>query len=390
MTVERKLEETFCTLFGREPAIVVRAPGRVNLIGEHTDYNQGFVFPAALECEVRIAAALRTDQRVVLYSASFQQEDRFPLTSIQPSDTAPWSNYVRGVVREFQKLGHPLSGFDAVISGDVPIGSGLSSSAALEVAAAMLLNELWHCIISKPEMAMLCQRAEHNFVGVQCGIMDQLISLLGKKDRALLIVCRDLTYREVPFQLDEYTMVICDSRASRELAGSAYNQRLEECRQGVAHLSRYYPGINSLRDVSWEQFAAVEPKLPDIIRKRCRHVITENARTLQAAEYLGTGQLQAFGKLMTDSHASLRDDYEVSSWYLDILVQAAMEGQECLGARLTGAGFGGCTVNIVRTRGLPVFKERVSFIYREQTGKAPVLYSSLACDGASVLHNYRL
>jgi galactokinase len=388
--VNSKFEEIFHNRFGTKPVVAVRAPGRVNLIGEHTDYNQGFVFPVALECEVKIWASPRPDSQVYLYSLNFEQDDRFELLNLKKTNLAPWSNYVRGVIKELQYAGYSIRGFNALIYGDVPVGSGLSSSAALEVATAVMLVELFKLQISKPELALLCQQAENNFVGVNCGIMDQFISLLGEKDKALLIDCRDLTYKAVPLPMEGFSLVICDSRAPRELAASAYNQRRQECQEGVLKLKRFYPSIKSLRDVSLEQFKAVELKISEIVRKRCRHVITENDRTLRAVEVLKAGNMEDFGKLMVESHHSLRDDYEVSSAYLDILVEAALDGKECLGARLTGAGFGGCTINLVRTKGLPLFKERVSFIYREQTDKAPVIYSSSAGRGAGLLSNYNL
>ncbi|MCL5774217.1 MAG: galactokinase [Firmicutes bacterium] len=377
----QEIEKIFQANFGHGPGISARAPGRVNLIGEHTDYNEGFVFPAALECEVKILASRRNDEEVHLSSVNFNQKDKFDINRFNKSSLA-WSNYIRGVISELQKRGHKPRGFNAVISGDVPLGSGLSSSAALEVAAAVMLRELFKLDISKPELAVLCQRAENSFVGVNCGIMDQFISLLGEINHALLIDCRNLTYHAVPLSLEKFSIVICDSLAPRELAGSAYNQRRAECQEGVRLLSVYYPGINSLRDVSMKQFKSVEYKLPGTLRKRCRHVISENNRTLEAAKVLEKGKLEDFGRLMFESHYSLRDDYEVSSEYLDILVESAAEGAECLGSRLTGAGFGGCTVSLVRSDEITTFINRVSSNYEKRTGKTPAIYTSKACQGA--------
>jgi len=376
------LANLFQTQFGYTPTLYSRAPGRVNLIGEHTDYNQGFVFPAALEFKVEILAAARPDNQVCLYSQNFAQPDRFTLERIEKSTTAPWSNYVRGVIGEFITAGHYPGGFDAVISGNVPLGSGLSSSAALEVCTAVMLCALFGIEIPGPELALLCQRAENRFVGVNCGIMDQFISILGREEHALLIDCRDLTHRAIPLPMAGHSLIICDSHAPRELAGSAYNRRREECEAAVALLAQSLPGIKSLRDVSLEQFGDLEAHLPEPIRRRCRHVISENARTLEGVKVLEDRRLAAFGKLMELSHKSLRDDYEVSSEYLDILVEAALEGPECLGSRLTGAGFGGCTVSLVRNEGREAFTSRVRERYRKKTGKEAGIYTSAVCRGA--------
>jgi galactokinase len=368
--------------FGSRPNVASRAPGRVNLIGEHTDYNGGFVFPAALECEVRITAGPSDDGKVHLYSVDFDEDDLFEIGGLAVNERKTWTNYVRGVIRQILLMGRPIKPFKAVISGDVPVGSGLSSSAAIEVSSAFALDRMFSLSIPPIELALLCQRAEHDFVGVKCGIMDQFISALGKEDHALLIDCRDLSYRAVPLNLEGFSLVIADSRAPRELAGSAYNERRTECDEGVRLLSGKFPGIASLRDVSEDDFREAEDSLPEKIRRRCRHVISENARTLNAARALEEENLASFGKLMTESHLSLRNDYEVSSEHLDILVNAALEGNECLGSRLTGAGFGGCTVSLVSTDKIPVFRERLTRIYLEKTGLVPVIYTSRACRGA--------
>jgi len=366
--------------FGSSPSFRARAPGRVNLIGEHTDYNEGFVFPAALECEVRVVAGPVADGKVRLFSVDFNEEDRFEASAFSRSAEKTWTNYIRGVLH--QMLSPGARPFNAVFSGNVPLGSGLSSSAALEVATAFAINRMFGLLIPPVELALLCQRAENQFVGVQCGIMDQFISALGRENHALLIDCRDLSYRPVPLNLEGYSLVIADSRAPRELAASAYNERRAECEEGVRLLARRVPGIRALRDVSWEAFLEAEGDLPEPIRRRCRHVVSENIRTLEAARALSEGNLARFGELMTASHVSLRDDYKVSSEYLDILVEAALDGEECLGSRLTGAGFGGCTVSLVRSVGVPGFKERLARVYREKTDLVPGIYASRACRGA--------
>ncbi|MFH0803066.1 MAG: galactokinase [bacterium] len=366
--------------FGNPPSFRARAPGRVNLIGEHTDYNEGFVFPAALECEVRVAAGPAIDGKVRLFSVDFNEEDRFEASGFSRNAEKPWTNYVRGVLQQMLSLG--ARPFNAVISGNVPLGSGLSSSAALEVATAFALNRVFGLSIPPVELALLCQRAENQFVGVQCGIMDQFISALGRENHALLIDCRDLSYRPVPLNLEGHSLVIADSRAPRELAASAYNERRAECEEGVRLLGIRFPGIRALRDVTGEAFQEAEGGLPEPIRRRCRHVVSENIRTLEAARVLSEGDLARFGELMTASHVSLRDDYKVSSEYLDLLVETALDGEECLGSRLTGAGFGGCTVSLVRSEGVPGFKERLTRVYRKKTDLVPVIYVSRACRGA--------
>ncbi len=377
-----ELSEIYRDRFGSRPKVASRAPGRVNLIGEHTDYNGGFVFPAALELEVRITAGPSDDGKVHLYSADLNEDDLFEIEGLAVNERKTWTNYVRGVIRQILLKSLAVMPFRAVISGNVPVGSGLSSSAAIEVATAFALDRMFSLSIPPVELALLCQRAEHDFVGVKCGIMDQFISALGKEDHALLIDCRDLSYRAVPLRLEGFSLVIADSRAPRELASSAYNERRAECDEGVRLLSGKFPGIASLRDISEKDFRESENSLPEKIRRRCRHVISENARTLKAARALEEENLASFGKLMTESHLSLRNDYEVSSEHLDILVNAALEGNECLGSRLTGAGFGGCTVSLVRTEKIPVFRERLSRIYRERTGLVPGIYTSRACRGA--------
>jgi len=378
----KNLEKQFKSEFNQISAISATAPGRVNLIGEHTDYNEGFVFPVALDFHVEVIAAPSGDNNVTLYSADFNQKDTFNIENFGRNNNILWSNYVRGVIDEFRKLGFNPGGFNALFSGNVPMGSGLSSSAALEVAMAVMISGLFNFNIGKKDLALLCQRAENKFVGVNCGIMDQYISLFGKKDHALFIDCRDLSCETVPLFLKDYSLVICNSKASRDLAGSAYNKRRAECEEGVKLLSEFYPSVKSLRHVTPEEFKFVEDKLPPVIRKRCRHVITENDRVLKSIKALKEGNLTVFGKLMTESHISLRYDYEVSSDCLDCLVEFALKGRECIGSRLTGAGFGGCTVSLVEKKGLPEFKSRVIDGYGKKAGKIPEIYVSNACDGA--------
>lgn len=373
------LRERFRQRYGVYPSLIVRAPGRVNLIGEHTDYNEGFVFPVAIDRATYVAARPRSDRMVQVVSSDLNEEDAFPVDHIERS-TQPWHNYVRGVVLALRVAGHSLTGADLLIASDVPRGSGLSSSAALEVAVGYAFQTLNHLNIPGKELALLAQGAENHFVGVQCGIMDQLIAVLGRADHALLIDCRDLSYRTVPLP-QSVAVVVCDSHIPRTLAASAYNQRRQECETAVQLLRQWYPGIRALRDVSEDQFAAHSDVLPEPVRARARHVVSENRRTLQGAEALDRGDVVAFGQLMNESHASLRDDYHVSLPDIDLLVETAQRLPGCYGSRLTGAGFGGCTVSLVERRDVETFSHDLLQTYRDATGRTATIYVCRASDG---------
>ncbi|HEY9720538.1 MAG TPA: galactokinase [Oscillatoriaceae cyanobacterium] len=385
------LKRTFTERFGGEPSFVVRAPGRVNLLGEHTDYNEGFVFPVAIDREMRIAArpkADREDLEVALYSREYDEADTFSLTKIAKSPDHPWSDYLRGMLTIWQACAFKLRAFEAVLEGDVPQGAGLSSSAAYEVAVGTLLNEMMASGIAPKQIALLAQKAENRFIGVQCGIMDQFISALGRPDAALLIDCRSLAYRAVPLRLAEkgLAIVITHSGVRRGLVDSEYNARRAECQQGVELLaSKLGRELKSLRDVTAAEFKQHEKALPKVVAKRVRHVISENNRVLDGVEALEKGKVEAFGKLMNASHASLRDDYEVSCPELDLLVELTQAHSGVLGARMTGAGFGGCTVALMDREAIETFERDVLPVYAERSGKQPELYVSEAAPGASVL-----
>jgi galactokinase len=374
------IRDQFQRHFGIHPRLIVRAPGRVNLIGEHTDYNEGFVLPVAIDRATYVAARPRDDRRVRVVAQDMAAEDEFALDQIERSAAHPWSNYVRGMAKALLAASHALGGANLLIASDVPRGAGLSSSAALEVSvgyAFQLLNKL---NILGEELALLAQGTENSFVGVQCGIMDQLISVLGRADRALLLDCRDLSYRLVPLP-PEIAIVVCDSRVERTLAGSAYNQRRAECAEAVRLLGQWYPAIRALRDVSLDQFLRHEADLPEPVRARARHVISENDRAVRGAAALDAGDVAAFGTLMDQSHRSLRDDYQVSIAELDVLVEAARRVPGCYGSRLTGAGFGGCTVSLVEQVALPAFQRDVAAAYRAATGGDTTIYTCRASDG---------
>jgi len=380
MERQETVKKRFLEIFGHEPTTVVRAPGRVNLIGEHTDYNDGYVLPVAIDRSIRMAAAPRPDRQVVLHALDFNQRTEFSLDDLQHDTQHPWSNYQRGVAFFLQEQGFALPGMNAVLSGDIPIGSGLSSSAAVEVATAYTWQVLSGFSLNRVELALLCQRAENEFVGMKCGIMDQFISALGQRDHALLIDCRTLEHELVRLGAADgsprpsATIVICDTMKRRGLVDSEYNARRRECEEGVHLLQKHLPGIKALRDVSPAQFERYQDSLPEVVRRRCRHVVYENERVLQSVEALKGGDLATFGRLMNESHISLRDDYQVSCRELDVMVEAAWQIEGVYGSRLTGAGFGGCTVNLVAEEAVERFHAHVAAEYQAATGIEPQIY----------------
>lgn len=377
--------DAFASVFEGQADVVVQAPGRVNLIGEHTDYNEGFVFPAAIDRWAVVAARSRVDSRVRIYSAMHEEVAEFQSDDVLEAQ-GNWGDYPKGVVREFQKLGHSLCGFEAAIVGNVPMGAGLSSSAAVEMAVGMGLVVLNRIEISGPDLALLGQRAENHFVGVNCGIMDQFISANGRAGHALFLDCRDLSFELVPLFGDDVQIVICNSGVTRGLTDSAYNDRRSACESGVSLLARAMgKDIRALRDVSMEMLDVYGGALSETVLKRCRHVITENERTQRAVALLKDGDLSGFGQLMVASHKSLRDDYEVSGKELDLLVEIALNVPGVFGARMTGAGFGGCTVNIVERDAVPALTDAINEQYPRTTGLTPEIYVCSAVNGAELV-----
>ena len=371
----------FRELYG-EPIGVFRAPGRVNLIGEHTDYNDGFVMPAALEFYTYVAAGPRTDRELSVYSIDFNETKNFHLDDLEGGPTGHWSDYVRGVADVVNASGDAIRGANLVIKGEVPIGAGLSSSAALEVATALALLANSGLTWSRVDVSKACQRAEHEYAGTKCGIMDQFISCCARANHALLLDCRSLEYELLKIE-DRIRIVICNTMVKHELAGGEYNRRRADCEAGVRFLQRYLPDIRALRDVSPSQLAEYGVGLPPETYRRCHHVIDENARVLEAAEALKDGDLLRFGVLMYASHASLRDDYEVSCKELDLMVELARKCSGVYGARMTGGGFGGCTVNLVDANAVEEFKATIAREYKIATGLHPEIYVCTAADGAA-------
>ncbi len=379
------LLDAFVQCYGESATQVAIGPGRVNLIGEHTDYNDGFVLPVALKRDVRLAMRPRNDRRVRLYSVDYDEHHEFDLDQLQYHKEKLWANYVQGVAWALQEQGLTLTGLDGVISGNVPRGSGLSSSAALEIASALGLMTAANQQdrLSGPQIAQAAQRAENQFVGVNCGIMDQFISMLGAEDHALLIDCRSLEYELVPFPANA-SLVIGNTKASRSLASSAYNQRRQECETGVAALQAVLPEIRALRDVTSEQLLAHRDLLSETVFRRCHHVVSENERVLQTVSALRAGDLAEVGRLMNASHESLRVDYEVSSAALDTMVEAMRSAPGCYGARLTGAGFGGCAVALVEPGSEQSVADAIYEKYSKATNVWPEVYMSRAAAGARV------
>ena len=382
MGARNPLIERFRQNFGGE-ARLYRAPGRVNLIGEHTDYNDGFVLPAALEQCTWIAAAARPEPRLRVGSLRTGETREFALDDPDPRPRGDWSDYVRGVAVMLERDGCRLTGADMLIDSDVPVGAGLSSSAALEVASGFALLDGAGQAIDLTRLALACQRAENEFVGMRCGVMDQFASCRGARDRVLLLDCRSLEFRLSPVD-PPVRLVICNSMVHHELAGSEYNRRREQCEDGVARLKAVLPGIRALRDVTSADLARHGALLSDVVFRRCRHVVTEDDRVQRAAAALEAGRVGEVGRMMQESHVSMRDDYEISCREIDILVELAGRVEGVLGARMTGGGFGGCTINLVRVDAVDRFADELGRGYKEATGITPQFLVCRPGDGAGI------
>jgi galactokinase len=361
-----------------------RSPGRVNLIGEHTDYNDGFVLPFALDRDCITVAALRDDDTINARALDVDESVTFKLSDEPQRQTDNWRDYVEGVIRLLAKRHHVTSGIDLVFSSDVPMGGGLSSSAALLTSVGLAYLELTGVDYEREDLALVAQQAEHEFVGIRSGIMDQFTAVFGKKDHAMLLDCRSREMEQKPLDtLDGATFIVCDSKVQHSLASSEYNQRRAQCELGVKILRRELGNIDALRDVTPEELKAFREVLPEIVYRRCKHVVTENQRTLAGAEALESGNAERFGELMLASHQSLRFDYQVSCPELDLLVDAAKEIDGVYGARMTGGGFGGCTVNLISEDVEEIFRKVVAEIYQGTFDIKPDIYAFEAADGAS-------
>jgi galactokinase len=363
------LAEKFKKHFEATPLLVV-SPGRVNLIGEHTDYNEGFVLPGATDKAIVFAAAPRPDTLCHFVSHDFDQEFRCDLGSLHRSPLR-WPDYLQGVIDQFLLAGHRVGGFNCVFGGDIPIGAGMSSSAALEGGLAFALNAMFGLGLDGLALVKLAQKAENEFVGVRCGIMDQFINIHGREKKVLKLDCRSLEFEYFPFEREDLRIVVADTLVRRELAGSEYNVRRRQCEEGVELLRKYRPEIRSLRDVSQGLLREHQAEFDPVVFRRCDYVIRENIRVSEACVDLLHGDFKAFGERMYESHAGLRDDYEVSSPELNALVDAAALVPGVLGSRMMGAGFGGCTISLVESGAVPEFEARVGRDYEAATGKAP-------------------
>jgi galactokinase len=381
------VKQQFTDIFGPGGKVrVVRAPGRVNLIGEHTDYNDGFVFPMAIEPHVLVVCRARTDNKVRLASTVFpKQIVEFSIDQKIARGEPSWANYPKGVAAELIGAGIPLIGMDALVSNTLPVGGGLSSSAAIEVGTARALLALAGTTMDTQRIALLSQKAEHEYALVPCGIMDQTIVAAGKVGHAMLLDCRDLSKQFIPIDPNELRVVIVNSMVKHELTGGEYAERRRQCEEGVAFFRKSNPDVAALRDVTMPQVLAAKSQLPDMVFRRCRHVVGENARTTEAAQQLTARRYERVGELMVQSHLSLRDDYEVSVEELDYLVDEAMKVKGVYGARMTGGGFGGCIVALVQPRSVDAITSHLNQVYPSKFGKQPGIFVTTATDGATVV-----
>ena len=379
MTLD-ELTSAFQKLYQGQPRIY-RAPGRVNLIGEHTDYNEGFVMPGAINFSTFVAITKRDDRIVKIHSDIFNEKAEIDLAKGAARGRMHWSDYPLGVAIKLKEAGHNISGANLFVHGEVPLGSGLSSSAAIEVSTGLALLDIAGVKIDRLELAKICQKAENEFVGARTGLMDQFIACFGKADHAVMLDCRSLESRALPVP-DDVKLVVCNTMVKHELASSEYNVRREQCEEGARILSQHLPKVTSLRDVTPDDVERFRAELGEVVFKRCLHVTTENERVLKAADALRDRDLKTFGRLMYESHQSLRDDYEVSCKELDVMVDLAKPIKGVFGARMTGGGFGGCTINLVAFDAVDEFTQTIKSGYAQAFGQDPEVYVCSAADGA--------
>jgi galactokinase len=378
----KKLQQIFRERFNKEP-LIVGAPGRVNLIGEHTDYNNGFVLPGAVDKRIYVAMAPNNTNTIHVFANQFNESYSFSLDTIEPH--TGWMNYLLGVTFHMQQQGKQIGGVDVLIDGDIPVGAGMSSSAALCSAYGFALNELFNLGYSRMDLAFIGQKTEHTFVGVKCGIMDQFASLHGKEGHVMKLDCRSLEYEYIPFDFPGYKIVLVNSMVSHSLAGSEYNVRRQQCEEGVAILKKHYPDITSLRDVEPAQLLQHKDELPAIVFDRCSYVIYEKERLLAGCDALKNNDLTAFGKFMYATHEGLSKKYSVSCTELDFLVERAQTIEGVTGARMMGGGFGGCTINIVQTEAVASFTQKIQQAFHGLFKKTPDVYVTQIEDGAKVI-----
>lgn len=377
----QKIKSVFVEKFTDQPAIF-KSPGRINILGEHTDYNEGFVLPAAIDKNIYVAIGKRTDNQIHLFAADFNENFTTGIEDIKPA-TIQWPNYILGIVDQLQKNGHTIAGFNLVIDGDIPIGAGLSSSAAVECAVIFALNEIFKLGLTRMQMVPLAQKAEHVFAGVNCGIMDQFASMFGKKNNAIKLDCRSLHYEYVPIKMDGYEIVLLNTNVKHNLAASAYNQRRQQCEAGISIIAQNNPTISSLREVNMAMLKDYVEKVDSLIYKRCKYVVQENERLQGACDDLKKGNIKALGEKMYQTHNGLRYDYDVSCKELDFLVDYVKATTDVAGARMLGGGFGGCTINLVKEEAVEKLITEISIAYQEAMNLPLTAYQVTVENGTS-------
>jgi galactokinase len=381
----RQITDKFDLLFNKTP-ILIRSPGRINLIGEHTDYNDGFVFPAAIDKSVYFAVATNNKQKLRFYSYDLDEYFEMEISTLSKSKIT-WANYLLGVYAQFIKAGYKPGGVDCVFGGDIPSGAGLSSSAAIENGFAFALNKLFHINTNKLEMVKMSQQAEHEYAGVKCGIMDQFASMFGKKNKAIKLDCRSLDFDYVNIDLTDNTLILCDTKVKHKLASSEYNFRRRECEEGVNVLQKHHKNITALRDVSLQMMEQYKSEFDPVVYKRCTYVVKENKRVEEAFRALQKNDMQQLGQLMYESHEGLRDEFEVSCRELDLLFDEARKAEEVIGSRMMGGGFGGCTINLVKNDGVTSFSEKITKAYHQATGIYPEIIMVTIDDGTREINH---
>jgi galactokinase len=382
--MKNSIKKIFAEKFQTEP-LIVRSPGRINIIGEHTDYNNGFVLPAAIDKAIYIAISKRNDDMVSLYAADFKEDYSTSLSEVAPLKHH-WANYILGIVDQLKKINKNITGFNAVVDGDVPLGAGLSSSAAVECATVFALNELFELQLNRFEMVKMAQAAEHAFAGVKVGIMDMFASMFGKKDNVIKLDCRSLEYEYVPFHLEGIKIVLLNTNVKHSLASTEYNTRRKECEQGVAWIKEHNPQVNSLRDANIEMLDEFVLPKDKLVYKRCRFIVEEIQRLLEACEDLKRNDAQALGKKMFATHDGLSKEYGVSCKELDFLVDAVRKNKTVFGARMMGGGFGGCTINLVKEETVEDLINDVKTVYEKEMDLPLTAYVVSIEDGTSVWH----